>query len=292
MANTRHPGADSKEQTCREISLIAVDLDGTLLTSEHVLAPEGVRLLQRAHRAGVRVVLSTTRTPPSALAFWRALQIGDPIICTNGAQIWASPDGPSWAEHTFSRQVALALARLADARGWELSTTVGATSYWRQRPGQPLGPCSPHVTVVRSNATGIAGDPVRILVSQPAAIDGIREMCETRYIGRCQVEVYAGADGVPHSLGVFGPRVTKGAGLALVCRQLGIAHHAVLAIGDNACDLAMFPFAGVRVVMANAPEDVLCRAMALNAVVAPSNDEEGVAWAVRKYVFAAPASAR
>jgi Cof subfamily protein (haloacid dehalogenase superfamily) len=267
-----------------DISLIAVDLDGTLLTSLHTLAPKGARLLRHAHQQGVRVVLSTTRAPGTALALWRPLQIDDPIICTSGAQVWASPDGPTWAEHTFPREIALALARLADERDWEISTTIGATTYCRQRPGQPLGPFNAQFTVMPSNEAGIVGDPLRILVAQPAAIEGIRDLCETRFAGRCLIEVYAGADGVPHSLGVFAPQATKGAGLALICEQTGIAREAVLAIGDNACDLSMYPYAGVRVIMDNAPEDVKHRAAELSAVVAPGNDEEGVAWAIRAFV--------
>jgi HAD superfamily hydrolase (TIGR01484 family) len=267
-----------------EIRLIAVDLDGTLLTSQYALAPESARLLRYAYRQGVRVVPSTTRAPGTALDLWRPLWIEDPIICTNGAQVWASPVGPPWVEHTFPREIALAAARLADERDWEISTTVGATTYWRQRPGQFLGPLNPHVTVVPYNEAGIVGDPLRILVAQTAAIEGIRALCESEFAGRCRVEVYAGADGVPHSLGVFAPQATKGAALALVCERLGLAREAVLAIGDNACDLSMFPYAGVRVVMANAPEEVKERAAAASAVIAPSNDEEGVAWAIQEFV--------
>jgi hydroxymethylpyrimidine pyrophosphatase-like HAD family hydrolase len=127
------------EQQPGEIRLIAVDLDGTLLTSQRTLALEGARVLRHAQRQGVRVVLSTTRVPGTALPLWQRLQIDDPIICTSGAQVWGSPGGPPWVEHTFPREIALAAARLADEREWEINTTVGATTYWRQRPGQALG---------------------------------------------------------------------------------------------------------------------------------------------------------
>ena len=43
--------------------LVAVDLDGTLLTGERTLAPGGVRSLRQAIHQGVFVVLSTTRNP-------------------------------------------------------------------------------------------------------------------------------------------------------------------------------------------------------------------------------------
>ncbi|MEE8414255.1 MAG: HAD hydrolase family protein [Dehalococcoidales bacterium] len=44
-----------------EISFIAFDLDGTLLTSTGVLAPEGVQLLKKAAQEGVHVVPATSR---------------------------------------------------------------------------------------------------------------------------------------------------------------------------------------------------------------------------------------
>jgi hydroxymethylpyrimidine pyrophosphatase-like HAD family hydrolase len=279
------------------ISLVAVDLDGTLLTSQRTVALQGGRLLRGAHQKGVHVVLSTTRNPDSALAFWRPLEIDDPIICTNGAQVWGSPGGPVWARHTFSREIGLALAEWADERGWELSTTVeptkgaaptedvGPVTYWRQRPGQPLGPFSPHVTVVSSNVEGVVGDPLRVLVSQGEALDTVRSLCEGPFAGRCRVEVYAGADGAPHSVGVFAPGATKGAGLALVMERLGIARDQILAIGDNACDLRMFPHARLCVVMENAPQDVKREAFAMGAVIAPGNDDEGVAWALKQFVL-------
>jgi Cof subfamily protein (haloacid dehalogenase superfamily) len=266
------------------ISLVAVDLDGTLLTSGRTLAPEGARTLQRLHREGVRVVMSTTRVPNSTCAFCHALEIDDPIVCTNGAQVWASPDGPVWANRPFGRDIGLALAQLADKRGWELATTVDSMTYWRQRPGQALGLLSPHITIVPSNLEGVLGDPARILVSQVEALDAVRSLCEEHFADRCRVEVYAEADGVPHSLGVFAAGVTKGAGLALVMERLGIEREAVLAIGDNECDLSMFPHARLRVVMGNAPEGVKREAAAMGAVVAPGNDDEGVAWALRTFL--------
>jgi hydroxymethylpyrimidine pyrophosphatase-like HAD family hydrolase len=47
------------------ISLIAVDLDGTLLTNAGAAAPEGGALIQEASRQGMYVVLATTRNPDS-----------------------------------------------------------------------------------------------------------------------------------------------------------------------------------------------------------------------------------
>lgn len=109
----------------RDIQLIATDLDGTLLTSEKALAPEGGRLLKEAAKAGKYVVLATTRNPDAVHPHCQSLELNDPIICSNGAQVWGSPDGPVWSHHPIPHETALKIAHLADGQGWELSTTVG-----------------------------------------------------------------------------------------------------------------------------------------------------------------------
>jgi hydroxymethylpyrimidine pyrophosphatase-like HAD family hydrolase len=204
------------------------------------------------------------------------------MICTNGAQVWGSPTGPVWAYHAIPVEVALAIARLADDNGWELSTTVGTTSYWRQRPGQALGPYAPNVTIVAANAEGIVGDPVRILAShQPEAVEAIRALCRTRFAGQCYAETYYHPDGSVGSLCVSAPGADKGTALRLVLDRLGVDPALTLAIGDNPNDLPMLACAGIGVAMGNATDEVKRCASA----VAPSNDEEGVAWALRRFVL-------
>ena len=77
------------------IRLISVDLDGTLFRSDSTPAPESVRLLQCARQAGVRVVINTTRNIGGVRKLCKVWGFRDPVICTNGAQIFASPEGAS-----------------------------------------------------------------------------------------------------------------------------------------------------------------------------------------------------
>ncbi|MFH1084531.1 MAG: HAD hydrolase family protein [Chloroflexota bacterium] len=151
------------------IHLVAVDMDGTLLTSAKTPAPEGARLLAAAARQGVQVVLATTRSVESLRELCRTLGTAAPVMGHNGAQVWATPDGPVWAERALPRAAALAIAELADAHGWELVITVGATTYLRQRPGQALGPLAPgrcepgpwRAPEPRGPMVGIAAAPAR-----------------------------------------------------------------------------------------------------------------------------------
>jgi hydroxymethylpyrimidine pyrophosphatase-like HAD family hydrolase len=122
------------------IKLVAIDLDGTLLTTDKEIAPQGASWIRAASEAGVQVVLATTRNPDNVQAYCDQQGLYTPMICTNGAQVWGSPDGPEWLRYTIPRTAAVEIAQMADDAGWELATTVEEVTHWRQRPGQAHGP--------------------------------------------------------------------------------------------------------------------------------------------------------
>lgn len=264
-----------------QIRLIAVDLDGTLLTSTGAPAPLGCRLLREAARQGVRVVLATARSAHYTRPFCQQLGITDPVINSNGAQIWATPGGPLWASHTIPRAAALEITREADENGWELSITVGEMTYWRMRESQAPGQISESRTLVETNTEALTGEPIRILAHQPEAIACLLDLCLTRLTLQCRTELYVTADGRAESLGIFPFAADKGTALRQVLDRLGLHPDQVMAIGDNNSDLPMFYNARVRVAMGNAPPNVKERATA----IAPTNDDEGVAWALQQFLF-------
>src|SRR5215218_9967428 len=124
--------------TKADIRLVALDLDGTLLTSMGELPALGAALLAEAAAKGLHVILATTRHYASTLRVYKALGLDSPLICGNGAQVWANGYGPLWAEHCIAEETARSIADLADQEGWELAITVGEMIYCRKRPNQPL----------------------------------------------------------------------------------------------------------------------------------------------------------
>jgi hypothetical protein len=72
--------------------------------------------------------------------------------------------------------------------------------------------------------------------------------------------------------------VNKGSALGLLSGLYKISPKEVAAIGDQPIDLSMLQFAGLPVAMANAPEEL----KQASRWIAPSNDEDGVAWTLEK----------
>ena len=78
--------------------------------------------------------------------------------------------------------------------------------------------------------------------------------------------------------------VTKGSMLPLLLDKLGVNRDELIAFGDNYNDMTMIGYAGFGVAMGNAEEDV----KKIANYVCESNDEDGVAKTMAKYVLKMP----
>ena len=73
------------------IKLVALDLDGTLLTSRKTISPRTHTALRRVINGGIKVILATARPPRSVRTYYQALRLDTPQINYNGALIWDEP---------------------------------------------------------------------------------------------------------------------------------------------------------------------------------------------------------
>jgi hydroxymethylpyrimidine pyrophosphatase-like HAD family hydrolase len=80
---------------------------------------------------------------------------------------------------------------------------------------------------------------------------------------------------------ILNPRISKGVTLAEWAARRGVEREEILAIGDNHNDEEMLSFAGIPVVMENAVAELKARGWH----VTRSNDEDGVAAAIERFVL-------
>jgi hydroxymethylpyrimidine pyrophosphatase-like HAD family hydrolase len=76
-------------------------------------------------------------------------------------------------------------------------------------------------------------------------------------------------------------RVSKADALAVLGAMHGVPSAEMISIGDNFNDLDMIHYAGLGVAMDNAPEEVKTTA----DLIAPSNDEDGVAYIIENFLL-------
>lgn len=257
------------------IKLISLDLDGTLLDPKGQVTAASKAAIAKAKAAGLRVVVNTGRDCHEAAWFAREAGCGTLNASTGGALVqdrgetirrWDVP------EPSGRRAVELCLGWGFDLMIFAGEKTLVSSAYKkfleRYYPfpafhahavvtDDPLGYMAEHDLPL----TKIHGelDPSRYPLDQLAALPGVALTTSSSH----DVElVAAGAD--------------KGRALALIAQRYGVCLEECAAVGDSANDLEVLRTVGLPIVMGNAPENVKAAA----ARIAPSNAEEGAAWAV------------
>jgi len=86
----------------------------------------------------------------------------------------------------------------------------------------------------------------------------------------------------PTYLEIMPKSASKTSAIELLCKKFNIQRLEIIAIGDNYNDIDMIEFAGLGIAMGNAPEQVKKYADQITF----SNDEDGVAKALKKYIIA------
>jgi len=261
--------------------LIALDLDGTLLNSGLRLSDGNAEALRAAVARGIQVVIATSRWYELALRTANRLGIETPIIASNGAIVKRPADGKELLHLYLDGELAREVVTLADDSGWEMFTTIGSVTYMQMRPGvipEKL-PAGLKVAERQSEHLGDA-KPTSVLVFGADAVREVEERFMASYADRARFSLNRPV-GLPHYVVLTNLEAEKANGLELVCRELGVDPRETIAMGDSESDLGMLRFAGLGIAMANSPDEV--KRAALH--IAPTNDEDGVAWAVRKFLL-------
>lgn len=97
--------------------LIAIDIDGTLLTSRREISPGTLQALRRAVSAGKRVALCTGRSLNSGRAAAEKVPPSTTLIFHSGALILESLDGPLLRAVNMPRALAVDLVDFCKRRG-------------------------------------------------------------------------------------------------------------------------------------------------------------------------------
>jgi hydroxymethylpyrimidine pyrophosphatase-like HAD family hydrolase len=190
------------------------------------------------------------------------------------------PDGREVMHLALDGEAARAVVTAGDDEGWEMYTTVGIATYMKNRPGiipEKL-PAGLQIADRQSDHLGEA-DPTCVQVFGQEPVDFVREQFYPKYGDRVRFSFNTPV-GLPHYCVLTHPDAEKATALQVVCKELGVDAKDVIAMGDSESDIAMLKWAGLGIAMRNSPDEV--KAAALH--VAPSNDEDGVAWAVLKFL--------
>lgn len=282
------------ENPLKDIKLITIDIDGTLLTPEGQITPRTRAAIQTAQRADIIVTLATARRYTGAQAVATTLGIELPLIVYDGALIVSHPSRAILGSQTLNPE-----------------TVQQTIEIFQRHHIQPvIHPCENDLCVKEEVWTGpeendnpdlapylsAAGARTRrmdyeVLCARSTHTLRVVAFAEKDTLQRMLPEIteltcawnfapfgsYGSAE-----LAVLPPGCSKASGVTTLASHYSIALEEIMALGDSYNDQEMLRIVGWGVAMGQAPDPVKAVAKAVTA----TNLEDGAALAIERYALA------
>lgn len=274
------------------IKLLALDIDGTLLTPAGELTARNRAAIDRARQAGVLVVLVTGRRFGSARALMQENQLDLPLVSHNGALTKDIETLKTLDYHPLDEGTAREIVHFGRLHGVDQlccddphghgKLVIEGISESNLALRRYLDRYRESVVEVENLLNYLDHSPIQLMFSGPCdPMDVFASLLSEQLGDRIQLFKTRYRAANLTILDALSPTASKGRSLAAIARLNGIDRAEVMAVGDNHNDLTMLRFAGTGVVMANAEEEL----RQMDFAVTLSNEEDGVAVAIERYIF-------
>ena len=243
------------------ISVIAVDLDGTLLRSDGTVSPRTLQVLQRCSEASYRIVIATGRRPASVATVLPPELPAEAWVCYNGCQVQV--DGLVIHEELLHPQDSRRIAEWVGARWPQLTiyAEVDGQVFVSKDPGMGFPYQVADISQIVSRRV--------VAMWLGLASVGDAELLQANLPPGCRVVV----TGQGEWAAIMPRSASKAAGLELLLRTWGLSLYNAIAFGDEMNDLELVAESGIGVAMGNAVPEI----KQVADRVTLTNDEDGVA---------------
>jgi hypothetical protein len=275
------------------IKLLALDIDGTLLTSRGEMTSRTRTAIDTARQSGTQVVLLTGRRFGSAYLLLQELKLDLPVICHNGALTKDVKTLETLNLHPLEIETAHEIIMIArkfktdmvcccdEPQGFGVMVIEGVSED-NQALNRYINKYRDHVVEAPDLIEHVKDPPIQVMFSGPCAqMEDFSDQLQSTLGNDIRVfrTIYPKFDLT--ILDAVSVRASKGDSLAEIANERGFVREEVMAIGDNHNDLTMLNYAGLGVVMGNADEEI----KGMNFSLTFSNDEDGVAAAIERYIL-------
>lgn len=268
----------------RKFSLVVSDVDGTLVTTDKKLTPAAIAAAHRLHDAGIAFSICSSRPPFGQRMLIEPLRLSLPFAGYNGGSI-VNPDLSPVEQKLLTADAA--------SEAIEMLEACGITNIWVFTGGEWL------IRDRTGDYVDLEIHTIKTLPTVVASFDG-RLAAVSKIVGACKdhdrvaAAVSNGQNQLrgcatvlrsqPYYCDVTPPGIDKGRLIDLLAERLGLERDAIAVLGDMGNDVEMFRRAGFAIAMGNATPEV----KALAQAVTSSNDEDGFAVAIDRYILGAP----
>ena len=240
-------------------SLVALDIDGTMIGEDRQIKPELIQAIIRVQSAGAVVSVSTGRTLKPALRIAEEARAAGPVICFQGAMTYDQVTKTTIRHERLDQDVATqaitALLKVVPEVMMFLGDDVWVekrsdwTTSYGERMGIAIRDIDSLISMADKKPTAIVG------VGEPAIVEPLVVTLHSQMNGSALVT---------HSLPMFCEVEAIGAGKDLAVEHLAnllsINRDGVIAIGDGKGDQSMIEWAGLGVAIEDGHPDAISSA--------------------------------
>ena len=251
-------------------AMVALDIDGTVMSSDGVIAAPVLRSIGLALASGHRIVLATGRSLAGALPVAERLGLTDGhVVCSNGSITIHLDSGAPGGYRFMRSELFDPTTVILRAREVDSAVQVAVEEPgWGWRVNAPFEPGQVNGEQKIASIADLCASPAtRLALAGP----GIR-----RHLDSLRM---SGATVTPagHSwLDVTGPGVTKATALEALREKLGVPADGTVMVGDSENDLEALGWAARGISMGHAAAAVRAAADEVTGTI----DEHGVATAL------------
>lgn len=269
--------------------MVALDLDGTTLNSQGKLSPEVKTTLEMAISRGIHIVFATGRAFSAISQEVLDIKGIRYILSSNGARVLDLIDNSVVYENCLEEAAVEEIALILEKYNFVYEVFTKGFAYVGQEDYDAVASLKGNDH--RSNYVLKTRKPVKnvldFMVENKHSIENIninfvdpnaRLMMKALLEKKENITLTSSFD---HNLEIGGVKTGKGDAVKVLAEKLKIHTSNIMAIGDSPNDSSMLQVVGFPVAVANAKDEVKAFAKHITA----SNDEGGVAQAIKKFVL-------
>lgn len=264
--------------------LIALDLDGTLLTDNKEISPKNKHVLLKAAEEGHIVVIATGRPHRASINYYHELNMDTPMVNFNGALIHHPKDKKWGALHNpMPRRTALNVVETCyDLDVYNIMAEIQDNVYLDKYDEkiidlfQQLGQTYPFT--IGNLKEELTNDPTSLLIHpKEKHVDSLRSHLNDHHAEVIEHRKW----GAPWNIiEIVKKGLNKAVGLQKIAHYYNIPEERIIAFGDEDNDLEMIDYAGVGVAMENGIDEL----KSIAKHVTETNENDGVSSFLESYL--------
>jgi len=242
-----------------DYQLLAIDIDGTLLNDRKEIPEANIKWIQKLNNRNIPIILTTGRGYQRVEHVLKKLNINQPMVLVNGAEIWTD-------QMTLLNRIFIPRREIEKLR--KISIKYGV-HYWG------------YATEGMFKEKYFDND----MMSWKWLKFGLKykdisviKQAKEEIISTTSIEVTSSNK---YNIECAPTGVTKKSGLIEICNHLNISMQKTIAVGDQLNDLTMIQTAGKGIAMGNATESL----KKIADTTTLTNNQSGVAEVIKNYFF-------